>query len=116
MDKEEEDTEEDKNDMVSRKEGQRNDHAKETGTTARRYSRRDRRLRAIPLPESVFEFISFQESGRMVEITFGFPSVFGRRVSFPCSQVQSAGSGAFVRKDGLHFVFFFVIYDVRRRR
>ena len=28
---------------------------KETGTTARRYSRRDRRLGAIPLPESVFQ-------------------------------------------------------------
>ena len=54
MDKEEEDTEEDKNDMVSRKDRQRNDYAKETGTTARRYSRRDRRLGAIPLPESVF--------------------------------------------------------------
>ena len=54
MDKEEEDTEEDKNDMVGGKEGQRNDHAKETGTTARRYSQRDHRLGAILLPESVF--------------------------------------------------------------
>ena len=42
MDKEEEETEEDKNDMVGRKEGQGNDHAKETGIAARRYSRRDR--------------------------------------------------------------------------
>ena len=54
MDKEEEDMEEDKNDRVGRKDGQRNDHARETGTTARRYSRRDRRLGAIPLPESMF--------------------------------------------------------------
>ena len=76
MDKEEEETEEDKNNMVGRKERQRNDHAKETGIAARRYSRGDRRLGAIPLPESMFKFISFQESGRMVEITFGFPSVF----------------------------------------
>ena len=75
MDKEEEDTEEDKNDMISRKDRQRNDHAKETGTTARRYSRRDRRLGAIPLPESVFKFISFQESGRVAEINFRFPGV-----------------------------------------
>ena len=54
MDKEEEDMEEDKNDMVGRKDGQRNDHAKEIGTAARRYSQRDRRLGAIPLPESMF--------------------------------------------------------------
>ena len=38
MDKEEEDMEEDKNDMISRKDRQRNDHVKETGTAARRYS------------------------------------------------------------------------------
>ena len=86
------------------------------GTAARRYSRRDRRLGAIPLPESVFLFITFQENGRVAEITFGFPGVFRRGVPFPCGQVQSAGSGAFVRKDGLYFVLFFVIYDVRRRR
>ena len=70
----------------------------EMGTTARRYSRRDRRLGAIPLPESMFLFITFQEPGGMAEITFGFPSVFRRRVPFPCGQVQSAGSGAFVRR------------------
>ena len=86
------------------------------GIAARRCSRRDRRLGAIPLPESVFPFITFQESGRMAEITFGFPSVFRRRVPFPCGQVQSVGSGAFVRKDCLYFIFFFVIYDVRRQR
>ena len=89
---------------------------KEMGTAARRYSQRDCQLGAIPLPESVFLFITFQESGRMAEITFGFPGVFRRRVSFPCGQVQSASSGAFVRKDCLYFIFFFVIYDVRRRR
>ena len=116
MDKEEEDTEEDKNNMISRKDRQRDDHAKETGTAARRYSRRDRRLGAISLPESVFKFISFQESGRMAEITFGFPSVFRRRVSFPCGQVQSTGSGAFVRKDCFYLVFFFIIDNVRRQR
>ena len=33
---------------------QRNDHAKEIGIAARRYSQRDQRLGAIPLPESVF--------------------------------------------------------------
>ena len=84
MDKEEEETAEDKNDMVGREEGQGNDHTKEMGTAARRYSRRDRRLGAIPLPESMFLFITFQESGRMAEIAFGFPGVFRRRVSFPC--------------------------------
>ena len=76
MDKEEEETAEDKNDMIGREEGQGNDHIKEMGTAARRYSRRDRRLGVIPLPESVFLFITFQKSGRMAEITFGFPSIF----------------------------------------
>ena len=56
----------------------------EMGTAARRYSRRDRQLGAIPLPESVSEFITFQENGRMAEINFGFPSIFRRRVSLPC--------------------------------
>ena len=42
MDKEEEETAEDKNDMIGREEGQGNDHIKEMGTAARRYSRRDR--------------------------------------------------------------------------
>ena len=55
MDKEEEDMEEDKNDMVGRDDGQRNDHTRrKMGTAARRYSRRDRQLGVIPLPESVF--------------------------------------------------------------
>ena len=52
----------------------------------------------------------------MAEITFRFPSVFRQRVPFPCGQVQSAGNRAFVRKDSLYFIFFFVINDVRRRR
>ena len=38
MDKEEEDTEEDKNDIVGRKEQEGNDHKENTSTTARRYS------------------------------------------------------------------------------
>ena len=85
-----------------------------TGIAARRYSRRDRRLGAIPLPEVVFLFISVQENGRMVEIGFRFPSIFGRGISFPCGQVQSSAVGTFVREDGLNFVFFLVINDVRR--
>ena len=77
MDKEEEDTEEDKNDMVGRKDRKRNDHTQEEiGTAARRYSRRDHRLGVIPLPESVFQFIMFQEGGRMAEIYFRFPCIF----------------------------------------
>ena len=116
MDKEEEDMEEDKNDMVSRKDRPRNDHVREMGAAARRYSRRDRQLGAIPLPESVFLFIMFQESGRMAEINFRFPCVFRRRVPFPCGQVQSVGGRAFVREDSLNFVFFFIINDVRGRR
>ena len=88
----------------------------EMGTAARRYSQRDRRLGAIPLPESTFLFITFQESERMAEITFGFPGVFRRRVTFPCGQVQSAGSGALVRKDCLYFIFFLIVDDVRRQR
>ena len=55
MDKEEEDTEEDKNNIVGRGDRNRNDHTREEiGTTARRYSWRDHQLGAIPLPESVF--------------------------------------------------------------
>ena len=88
----------------------------EMGTAARRYSRRDRQLGAIPLPESVLKFIMFQEGGRMMKIFFGFPCVFRRRVTFPCSQVPSVGIGALVGKDSLYFVFFFVINDVRRWR
>ena len=45
---------------------------RETGTAARRYSQRDRRLGVVPLPESMFKFILFQECGRMAEITFVF--------------------------------------------
>ena len=52
----------------------------------------------------------------MVEIYFRFPCIFQQRVSFPCGQVQSVGIRAFVGKDGLHFVFLFVIYDIRRWR
>ena len=55
-----------------------------TGTAARRYSRRDRRLGAIPLPKVVFLFISIQEGRGMVEINFGFPCIFGQGVSLPC--------------------------------
>ena len=88
----------------------------EMGTAARRYSRRDCRLRAIPLPKSVFKFITFQEGGRMTKIFFGFPCVFQQRVTFPCGQVLSLGIGALVGKDSFHFVFFFVIDDIRRWR
>ena len=55
-----------------------------TGTAARRYSRRDCRLGAIPLPEVVFLFISVQEGGGMAEIDFRFPCIFGQGVSLPC--------------------------------
>ena len=52
----------------------------------------------------------------MAEINFEFPCIFQGRIPFPCGQVQSTGIRAFVGKDGFHFVFFFIIYDVRRRR
>ena len=88
----------------------------ETGTAARRYSRRDCQLGAIPLPESMLKFIMFQEGGRMMKIFFGFPCVFRQRVTFPCGQVPSMGIGALVGKDSFHFIFFFIIDDIRRRR
>ena len=47
-----------------------------TGTTARRYSRRDCRLGVIPLPEVMLLFINIQKNGGMVEIDFGFPCIF----------------------------------------
>ena len=49
----------------------------DTGTAARRYSRRDHQLGVIPLPEVVFQFISVQESGGMAEIDFRFPCIVG---------------------------------------
>ena len=48
----------------------------------------------------------------MAEITFGFPSVFRQGVPFPCGQVQSAGSGALVRKDCLYFVFVTIYFSL----
>ena len=76
MDKEEEDTEEDKIDMVSRKDRPRNDHVREIGTAARRYSQRDHQLGAILLPEVVLLFISVQKNGGVAEINFRFPRIF----------------------------------------
>ena len=49
---------EDKNDMVSREDGKSEVHTREINTTARRYSRRDRRLGVILLPEPVLCLIS----------------------------------------------------------
>ena len=85
-----------------------------TSTAARRYSQRDHRLGVIPLPEVVYLFISIQKNGRMVEIGFRFPGIFRRGISLPCSQVQSLAVGTLVREDGLDFVFFLVINDIRR--
>ena len=43
----------------------------EMGTAARRYSRRDRQLGAIPLPESMFLFIHFKRVGEWRRLLSG---------------------------------------------
>ena len=85
----------------------------DTGTTARRYSRRDHQLGVIPLPEVVFQFISVQENGGVTEINFRFPSIFQQGVTLPCGQVQSLAIGALVTEYGLDFIFLFIIDDIR---
>ena len=52
-------------------------------------------------------FIVSEYLWRMAEIIFGFPCIFGGRVSFPCGQVLSSARGALVRDYGFDFVFFF---------
>jgi hypothetical protein len=59
--------------------------------------------------------IVFEDQGSVSEIAFWFPGVFGRRIALPCGQVQSSARGALVGDNVIDFVFFFVIYDVRRR-
>ena len=85
-----------------------------TGTAARRYSRRDHQLGAIPLPEMVFLFIGVQKDRGMAEIDFRFPCIFGRGVSLPCGWVQSLAIGALVQEEGFHFILFFIINNIRR--
>ena len=48
-----------------------------------------------------------------MEIDFRFPSVFRQGISLPCGEVQSLAIGALVRENGLDFVFFLVIDDIR---
>ena len=52
-------------------------------------------------------FVLGEKHGSMAEIVFRFPSVFGRRVTLPCGQVQSLARGALVRDNVVCFVFFF---------
>ena len=52
-------------------------------------------------------FIVSEYLWRMAEITFGFPCIFGGRVSLPCGQVLSSARGALVRDYGFDFVFLF---------
>ena len=59
-------------------------------------------------------FIARKDRSRVMEIGFWFPSIFGRRVTLSCGQVQSVGFGALVGENGLEFIFFLIIDDVRR--
>ena len=58
-------------------------------------------------------FIFGKDEGGMSEIALRFPCIFGRGVSFPCGQVQLSSRGSLVRDNMIHFVFFFIIYEVR---
>jgi hypothetical protein len=59
--------------------------------------------------------IVFEDKGGVSEIAFWFPGVFGRRVTLPCGQVQSSARGTLVGDNVVDLVFFFIIYDIRRR-
>ena len=48
------------------------------------------------LGDATSSFVLLEYSGSMTEIKSGFPGVFRRDVSFPCSQVQLLARGAFV--------------------
>ena len=65
--------------------------------------------------EMMRTFIFRQDMGGMPEIALGFPCIFGRGVSLPCGQAQSSSRRSLMRNNVIHFVFFFVIYEVRRR-
>ena len=67
------------------------------------------------LGDATSSFVLLEYSGSMTEIKSGFPGVFRRDVSFPCSQVQLSARGAFVGNNMIYFVFFFSINQVRRR-
>ena len=58
-------------------------------------------------------FIAGKDRSRVTEIGFWFPSIFYKKITLPCNQVQSMGFGALVGENGLDFVFFLVINDVR---
>ena len=68
----------------------------------------------LPVLEMMESFIAGKDRSRVTEIGFWFPSIFGRRVTLLCSQVQSAGFGALMEENGLDFVFFLIINDIRR--
>ena len=67
------------------------------------------------LDDSTSSFVLQEDCGSMMEITFGSPSVFGGRITFPCNQVQSSARGTLVKNDMIDFIFFFGINQVRRR-
>ena len=67
------------------------------------------------LGDAMSSFVLLEDSGSMTEMKFRFPSIFGRRISFPCGQVQSSARGTFVGNNMVNFVFFFSINQVRRR-
>jgi hypothetical protein len=50
----------------------------------------------------------------MSEIAFWFLGVLGRRITLPRGQVLPSARGVLVGDNVIDFVFFFVIYDVRR--
>ena len=59
-------------------------------------------------------FIFGKDERGMLEIALRFPRIFQGGVSYPCGQVQPSSRRSLVRNNLIHFIFFFVIYEVRR--
>ena len=61
------------------------------------------------LDDAISSFVLLENGGSMVEIKFGFPSIFRKGVFLPHSQVQSSARGAFVGNNMIDFIFFLSI-------
>ena len=48
------------------------------------------------------------------EITLRFQCIFQGGIFFPCGQVQPLSWRPLVRNNVIHFILFFIIYEVRR--
>ena len=79
-----------------------------------RYSQRDHQAKGTTDSQMMSSFIFLEEGGRVSEVRFWFPGILGGGVPFLRGQVQSMGFGALVEENGLDFIFFLVIDNVRQ--